>query len=122
MKPSGNGSISPAAWDGRNLYVAGGSTSINGSSCKGSLRSLDPVTGNFHWQKCFLDGTVLAAVSMVRGVVFAGEGGHLVALATGTGKSLFNFDTGATIYGAASISNGVVYVGDTNANLYALGL
>lgn len=65
---------------------------------------------------------MLAAVSMVPGVVFVGEGSHLVAAATGTGKSLFNFDTGATIYRAASISKDVVYVGSTNANLYALGL
>lgn len=118
----GDGSISPAAWDGMNLYVAGGHTSINGNSCKGSLRSLDAATGSFQWQKCFVDGTVLAAVSMVPGVVFAGEGGHLVAVATGTGKSLFDFHTGARIYGAPSISNGVVYVGSTKANLYALGL
>ncbi|MDQ6644645.1 MAG: hypothetical protein M3Y76_09365 [Chloroflexota bacterium] len=45
-----------------------------------------------------MDGTVLAAVSMVPGVVFAGEGGHLVAVATGIGKNLFGFNTGARIY------------------------
>jgi outer membrane protein assembly factor BamB len=38
----GNGSISPSAWDGTTLYVAGGSTSIKGTSFAGSLRAFNP--------------------------------------------------------------------------------
>ena len=118
----GKGSISPAAWDGTTLYAAGGNTTINGQSCKGSLRAIDPSTGSFKWQDCFTDGIVLAAVSLVPGVAFAEEGSHVVAVATRSGKKLFDFDTLKVIYGAASISNGVVYVGSTNAKLYAFGL
>lgn len=118
----GDGSISPAGWDGKNLYVAGGNTTISGQSCLGSLRSLDPATGSFHWQKCFTSGPVLGAVSLVKGVAFVAEGSHVVAIGTARGAKLFDYDTGAQIYEGASISNGIVYIGSTNANLYAFGL
>ncbi len=41
---SGDGSISPSVWDGTNLYVGGGRTTINGQNCQGGLRALNPVT------------------------------------------------------------------------------
>jgi len=115
----GDGSISPAAWSGSTLYAAGGNTTIKGTSCAGSLRAINPATGAYIWQACFQDGPVIAAVSAVSGVAFVGEGSHLVAVATTSGSALFNFDTGAQIYAAASISNGVVYFGSTNNNMYA---
>ena len=114
--------ISAAAWDGTTLYVAGQNTTINGQSCKGSLRALDPATGNFLWESCLNDGVVFAPVSLVPGVAFVGEGAHLVAIATGTGQILFNYKTSATIQGAATISNGIVYVGNTSGDLYTFGL
>jgi polyvinyl alcohol dehydrogenase (cytochrome) len=117
----GSGNISPAAWDGRNLYVASGNTSINGGSCQGSLRKLDPATGDFLWQTCLHDGPVLGAVTAVPGVAFVGEGTHFVAIDTSSGNILFNYDTGSNIWGAASISNGVAYVGNQGGTLYAFG-
>ncbi|GAC1657031.1 MAG: hypothetical protein NVS4B7_01850 [Ktedonobacteraceae bacterium] len=68
------------------------------------------------------DGTAIGAVSAIPGVAFVGEGSHVVALKTANGAQLFNYDTGAQIYGGPSISNGVVYIGSTNNNLYAFGL
>ncbi|MEO8971351.1 MAG: PQQ-binding-like beta-propeller repeat protein [Ktedonobacteraceae bacterium] len=115
----GDGSISPAAWDGNTLYAAGGKTTIKGISCAGSLRAINPATGAYIWQSCFQDGPIIAAVSGVPGVLFVGEGSHFVAVATASGSTLFNFDTGAQIYAASSISNGVVYFGSTNNNMYA---
>ena len=115
----GDGSISPGAWDGTTLYVAGSNTTINGVSCTGSLRALNPATGAFLWQKCFQDGPLVAAVSAINGVAFVGEGSDLVAANLKTGKTLFKFNTGAQIYGAPSISNGVLYFSSTNDNLYA---
>lgn len=115
----GDGSISPAAWNGSTLYAAGGKTTIKGTSCAGSLRAINPATGAYIWQTCFSDGPIIAAVSGVPGVVFVGEGSHMVAVAAASGKTLFNFDTGAQIYEGASISSGVVYFGSTNNNLYA---
>lgn len=117
----GNGSIAPAAWDGTTLYAAGGNATINGTNCAGSLNALNPATGAFIWRACFSDGPVLAAVSAVPGVAFVGEGSHLVAVNTTSGKTLFNFNTGSQIDGAPSISKGVVYFSSTNDNLYAYG-
>ena len=65
---------------------------------------------------------MLGAVSVVRGVVFVGEGAHEVALDASTGSTLFDFVSSATIYSPASIANGVVYFGNNNGVLYALGL
>jgi len=46
----GDGSISPSAWDGTNLYVGGGNTTIDGQGCSSSLRALNPATGAIIWQ------------------------------------------------------------------------
>src|SRR5579863_861304 len=115
----GDGSISPSAWDATTLYAGGGNATIKGASCAGSLNALNPATGGFIWKDCFHDGPVVAAVSAVPGVVFAGEGSHLVAVNAATGKVIFNFDTGAQIYGAPSVSGGVLYFSSTNNTLYA---
>lgn len=120
----GNGSISPAAWDGTHLYVAGGNTSINGTNYKGSLRELNPVDGQFVWQVGFSDH-VLAAVTEIPGVAFVTEGTNLVAVSTTSGKvlkTLSDSSSGSLYYGAASISQGIVYVGNMDKKLYAYGL
>lgn len=111
-----------AAWDGSTLYVAGQNTTINGQSCTGSLRALNPATGTFNWERCLTDGVIFAPVSIVPGVAFVEEGAHFVAINTATGQVLFNYNTGAAIQGGAAISNGVVYVGNTSGVLYAFGL
>lgn len=118
----GEGSISPSAWDGTNLYVAGGNTTINGSSCQGGLRKVDPATGNFIWEHCMTTGPVLGAVTVVPGVAVIGNGYYLIVVNTVTGATLFRYkDTNANtvFFGAASISNGVLYIGDSTGHLFA---
>lgn len=120
----GDGSISPSAWDGSTLYVAGGQTTIGGASCKGSLRALSPATGKFKWEHCLTDGPVLAAVSAVPGVAVVGEGSTFVLVATSNGHTLFSYtdiNSNSNFYGAASISNGVLYIGNFDGRLYAFG-
>ena len=48
----GEGSISPAAFDGTNLYVAGGVTTIGTDTCPGGVRALNPGNGAVIWQTC----------------------------------------------------------------------
>src|SRR3989440_958404 len=120
----GDGSISSSAWDGTWLYVAGGRTTINSNSCKGSLRALDPATGNFIWEHCLNDGTVLGAVTMVPGVVAVVEGPDLALIDATSGNTLFTYNglsSTSHFYGSPSISNGVLYVGNKDHRLYALG-
>ena len=120
----GDGSISPGAWDGSRLYLAGGRTTINGVKCRGSVRALNPATGAFLWQDCLTDGTVLAAVTVVPGVVVAEDGSTMVLLNATSGQTLFSYTDptkDAVFYGAASPSNGVLYVGNFDGNFYAFG-
>ena len=121
----GDGSISPSAWDGTNLYVAGGNTTINGQSCQGGLRALNPATGAVIWAQCMPDGPVLGAVSAVPGVVAVTEGTALWLMATSDGHSLFKAvdnSKNSFYYAAPSIANGVVYAANSNGDFFAYGL
>jgi polyvinyl alcohol dehydrogenase (cytochrome) len=120
----GNGSISPAAWNGTTLYVAGGNTTISGSSCKGSVSALNPASGAFIWRHCLNDGPVLAAVTLAPGLVMVCQGRYLNVISASSGSTLFHFldsNSGSTFYGAPSISKGVIYVGNVDGRLYAIG-
>lgn len=127
----GDGEIfSPSAWDGNFLYVAGGHANISGTTCvgtnnKGSLQALDPATGAFRWQDCFPSGNVLGAVTAVPGLAVVGAGTTVEVVNTSSGQILFTYtDTNSStvFYGAATIANGVLYIGDSSGNLYAFGL
>jgi polyvinyl alcohol dehydrogenase (cytochrome) len=120
----GQGSISPSSWDGTTLFVAGGNTIINGNSCMGGLRALNPSNGSFIWEDCMNDGPVVGAVTEVPGVVVVGEGNKFVLAATSDGHTLFSYtdtNNGSHFYGAASISNGVLYIGNMDDTFYAFG-
>ncbi len=121
----GDGSISPAAWDGTTLYVAGGNTTIGGVNCQGGLRALNPATGAFIWEHCMMAGPVLGAVTAVPGVVVVGEGTFVIVVDAVTNQTLFRFhdiNRGSIFFGSASISNGMMYIGNMDDNLYAFGL
>ncbi len=121
----GDGSISPSAWDGKTLYVAGGQTTIGGVNCKGSLRAIYPSTGNFKWEHCLNDGPVLGAVSAVPGVAVIGEGNTFVLVATSNGRTLYTYtdsNSNSFFFAPASISGGVLYIGNFDGNFYAFGL
>jgi hypothetical protein len=121
----GQGSISPSAWDGTRLYVAGGNTTINSQFCQGGVRALNPATGTFTWESCMTDGPVLGPVTAVPGVVSVGEGNALVLMAASDGHIFVKkFDTVSNsnqYYGGPSIDNGVVYIGNADGNFFAYG-
>jgi polyvinyl alcohol dehydrogenase (cytochrome) len=116
----GTGDIAPSSWDGSRLYVAGGLTSIHGTSCAGSLRALDPSDGRILWADC-LGAPVLAAATAAPGVVFAAAGNRLTAAAGSTGAPLLSTAfKGALFWGPPAISEGTLYIGSMNDRLYAL--
>ena len=118
----GTGTISPSAFDGQTLYVAGGNTTINGASCAGGLRAVNPANGSYIWEHCMTGGPILSAVSVVPGVVAITEGTYLIVVDAKSSNTLFRYDdtgSGSLFYGSPSISNGVLYVGNMDNHLYA---
>ena len=121
----GDGSISPSAWDGTTLYVAGGNTTINGTRCKGSLRALNPLTGTSLWQDCLHNGPVLGAVTVIDGVVMVAQGTEIDMFNAATGNKLFTFTDsrpGSAFFSAAAVAEGMVFQGNLDGYLYTLGL
>jgi polyvinyl alcohol dehydrogenase (cytochrome) len=118
----GNGDISPSAYDGQHLFVGSGKTAISGVTCAGSIRELRPATGKTVWADC-MQGPVLGAVTAVPGVAFFGAGNTAYAVGTSTGAILWNQQgaSGSAFWGAPAISNGQVYFGGMDGNLYAFG-
>jgi polyvinyl alcohol dehydrogenase (cytochrome) len=112
--------IASTAWDGTNLYVAGHNTTINGTSCESNIRAIDPSTGAFLWSDCLSGGGANGAVTAVPGVVFEGLGSILYGVSSATGQVLFQFqDTSFHwFYSPAMISNGALYIGNSDGNFY----
>jgi polyvinyl alcohol dehydrogenase (cytochrome) len=120
---AGQGTVSSSAFNGPALYVAGGNTTIGDVSCTGSLRQINPATGQFWWQDC-LAAVPLGAVTMTPGVVYLNYGTSLGIFNSATGATLLTFSDplAAHLWGVAAPVNGQVFDGDTKGTLYALGL
>ena len=118
---NGSGSISPAAFDGTNLYVSGGYQDWTNQTCA-PVESLDPATGVAHWTRC-VAGPVLGAVSAAPGIVAVGAGSHLEVLASSNGAVLkdVSWDAAAAwIFATPTIANGWIYVAGSAGNLYGV--
>jgi polyvinyl alcohol dehydrogenase (cytochrome) len=113
--------LASAAWDGSSLYVGGDQAVIAGQNCPGSLRALDPDDGTERWTDCLTQGRVLGAVIAAPGVVAANAGDHALVVDSTKGDVLFDYTERSTNYffGAASISDGVLYVANNDGNLLA---
>jgi polyvinyl alcohol dehydrogenase (cytochrome) len=113
--------IASSAWDGTRLYVGGHGAVINGQTCDGNVRAIDPSSGAFLWSDCFTTGNVEGALTAVPGVVFAGVGSALEAMDSTTGNVLFTYqDTSFHwFYAPPTVANGVVYIGNSGQNFYA---
>ena len=88
----GNGSISPSAFDGHTLYIAGGGTEADGGPVPGSLLAYDPNDFSRPLWKIGAAGPVLGAVTTSSGVVVIGNGAFttVVSAKAPAGKSLVN--------------------------------
>jgi outer membrane protein assembly factor BamB len=118
----GAGTIAPGAWDGTRLYIGGGFTTVNGQSCQGSLRALDPANGHYIWEHCLGDARSMAPLAVVPGVVVVGEGHYVTAVDAETGDTLFVFTdnhAGSIFYGAPTIAHAMLFIGNMDGNLYA---
>lgn len=117
----GNASISSSSWDTKNIYVAESAAYINKILCAGSVRALNPATGKNLWRVC-LNHSVLAPVISVPGLVIVASGPDMLVFDSATGNQLFAYhdsNTNSNFWGAATISHGVLYIGNLDGNLYA---
>lgn len=121
----GDGSISPSAFDGTTLYVAAGTTTINGTSCSSTVSAINPASGAFLWRKCLTTGPTLGAVLAAPGLVIADSLNAVNILDASTGATLYEYqDTSqySSFFSAPALSNGMLYAANADGNLYAFGL
>jgi polyvinyl alcohol dehydrogenase (cytochrome) len=104
-------------------YKLGGTGSQAGMTTSvGSWAALDPATGQILWQianptmTAPVNGaSVNGPVTVINGVVLVGsmdDDGTMLALNAQTGDKLWSYASGATVYGAPAIVDGVVYWGN----------
>ncbi len=117
----GDGSVSSGAFGNGTLFLAGGNMVINGRGYKGSVNALDPATGKYRWQHG-APGAVIPGLAYANGLIFDGAGATLEVLDASSGIRLYSYTTGGYLYAAPSVSNGQVYTGGTDDNVYAFGL
>jgi alcohol dehydrogenase (cytochrome c) len=83
------------------FYSAGGMRGIAGIEPSGSIRALDPLTGETRWDFPLHSPPWAGVLSTAGGLVFSGSAeGNLFALDAASGKPLWNFQAGATVYAA----------------------
>ncbi len=123
-------------------YRLGGAPDA-GTTAVGSWAALDAVTGSTLWQVADpaltapLNGvSVDGPITVVNGVVFGGSmdsDGMMYAFDGASGKILWSFKSGGSVYGGPAVADGVVYwgsgyppsrlgFGSTGQALYAFGL
>lgn len=113
-----------SAWDGTYLYEGDTTTTVNRKACAGSVRALNPSNGTFIWQYCAA-GKVTTGATVVPGLVIEGAYSDLAVLNTATGQQLFLYHDGATnsdFWGTATVSNGMLFVGNQDGKIYAFGV
>jgi hypothetical protein len=118
----GQGTLSPAVFDGSTLYVAGGHTTI-GRACGGGVRALDPATGTSKWEFC-ASGHILGPLAGSPGLIAVGAGSSVVVLNSATGALLFRYGQPSrrVFWAGPSIGNGHIFAGNMDSSLTALGL
>jgi alcohol dehydrogenase (cytochrome c) len=82
-------------------FSAGGMRGIPGVEPSGSIKALDPLTGEQRWEFALHSPPWAGVLSTAGGLVFGGTNeGNLFALDAANGKPLWDFQSGAPVYAA----------------------
>ena len=82
-----------------NYFSAGGMRGIAGMEPSGSIKALDPLTGEQRWEFPLHGPPWAGVLSTAGGLVFGGTPeGNIFGLDATTGKALWNFQAGAPVY------------------------
>lgn len=114
-------SVSSPTFQQGKVFFSGAGGVINGYTYKGTVRAIDPATGNYIWQYG-ATGSIIPAITSANGLIFSEAGSVLEVLNAATGERLFSYDTGAGIYSPATIANGMVYTGNLSGKILAFSL
>jgi polyvinyl alcohol dehydrogenase (cytochrome) len=126
----GQAAISPAAFDGSDLYAAGGLLTVDGRQCGGNVQAIEPTTGRVEWIHCFPAGpkpppAVLGAVTATPSLVVVGSAQHLVVLDKHTGRTLYDFTAPAVsgkppayFWGAPEVAGDRIWAGNMAGGFY----
>lgn len=117
----GQGTVSSGIFADGMVFQAGGQVTVNGTQEQGSVDAINPNNGNFIWRH-YTPSAIIPALASINGLVLDAEGPTLEVLNAATGNPLYSYTTSAVIYSAPSISNGRIFFGSGDGNLYALGL
>jgi outer membrane protein assembly factor BamB len=128
---AGDGSISPAAWDGTTLYVAAG----DGPDAS-NVYALDRATGKAKWTAPISTGVIMGTVVVANGLVYVGTGsqdsgkkpevqvidassGSIVTTVTDlpSSTSMPNF-----VSDSITVAGGQLFFGTGAGDIYAYGL
>ncbi|MGA8302787.1 MAG: PQQ-binding-like beta-propeller repeat protein [Thermoplasmata archaeon] len=118
-------SVSPDAYGGGLIYIGGHATNIpepDGTHYPGSIRAFNPLVNASPIWAVGMPGEVFGAPVYSNGLVVVGGGDLLNVLNSTTGKVLYSYTASGPFFAAASIANGVIYVGNTDGDVLAFGL
>jgi len=79
----------------------GGAVQRLGDTQSSMLRAIDVTTGERRWEFPFTTQSWAGVLSTASGVVFAGGSGNVMAFDSKTGKNLWHFQTGSSLYAGA---------------------
>jgi alcohol dehydrogenase (cytochrome c) len=88
-----------AEYKAGSYFSAGGMRGIPGVEPSGSIKALDPLTGEQRWEFPLHSPPWAGVLSTAGGLVFSGTNeGNLFALDAASGKALWDFQAGAPVY------------------------
>ena len=113
--------VTPDAYGGGLIYIAGHGTNVGATHYPGSIRAFDPLVNKTFWA-LGMPGEVYGAPVYANGLVVVAGGDLLEVLNASTGTPLFSYTGSGPFLAAPAIADGVIYVGNSNGLVLAFGV